>query len=131
MFGFKRRRFQKALKPIAAVNEHELACALLDAFRGYATSQQICFYCDARGGFEMSHHKNCVIGAAADRLFTLATYDVAKRRYLTFGEHAGEVKQLRARIQQFCGHTGREHRKDGWWCPECYATGNIPVAETV
>lgn len=129
MFGIKRSRVQRELPPITAENEHELGCALLDAFRGSTGSQQVCFHCGARGGFEMSHHKNCVVGAAADRLFTLGVWDHTGRRYLTFTEHSGELKTLRARLQQLCSHTGREHRPTSWWCPECYATGPTSISQ--
>lgn len=130
MFGFKRRRLQRDLPPITAKNEHELACALLDGFRGRSGTQQVCLYCDARGGFEMRHHPNCIVGAAADRLFYLATYDHRKRRYLTLEENRAENILLKSKLQRTCSHTGREHRHDGWWCPECHALGPVPCVAT-
>lgn len=130
MFGFKRRKIQMALPPVIAQNEHELGCALLDAFSGTVGNQQVCLHCGARGGFELSHHKNCIVSAAAQRLFCLATYDHQKRRYLTLGENRKEATMLREKLQQACDHTGREHRHAGWWCPDCHAAGPTPCLAT-
>lgn len=72
MFGIK-RRLQKRLPPVVAKTPHEIGCALLEAFRYREDDQQVCLYCAERGGFEMTHHPNCIVRVAADQLFRSPT----------------------------------------------------------
>lgn len=73
MFGFKRRQIQRRLPDVVAKSPYELGSALLSAFRGRIAGQQVCLYCAERGGFEMTHHPNCIVSAAADQLFRSPT----------------------------------------------------------
>lgn len=67
------RKKHGPLPKVTAQTDFEFGAALLDAFRAYGEHpqggrQQVCQFCGERGGFEMSHHPDCIIARAAKRL---------------------------------------------------------------
>lgn len=74
MWLFKKK--YSPLPKLCCATDWEIGMALLDAFRAYGEHpkggrQQVCQYCGERGGFEMRHHPDCIVGKAAYRLMSI------------------------------------------------------------